>query len=173
EVAAALTELRALPGGADYRAAEVGELLATACANLAMQAEADADPATAGLYWACVLDQRPEDAQAAAGQRHADLYQRGLTALRAGQYPQAIAAWQELLSLAPGYADVAERLYRAYVTYGDTLCAQNTLPAIEEGRRQYGLARGLDPSRPEAAEGLRACQVPTPTATPTPTPLPG
>lgn len=172
EVAAALTELRTLPGGPDYRPAEVGALLATACANLALQAEAEADAATAGIYWACVLDQRPGDAEAAAGRQRADLYQRGLAALQAGQYPQAIAAWEELRNLAPGYADVAERLYLAYVAYGDTLCAEATVPAIEEGRRQYGLARGLEPARPEAAEGLRACQVPTPTATPTPEPTP-
>lgn len=184
EVLALLTQLRAADpegtqGGASYQPADVSALLATACANLARQAEAKADPAPAGAYWACVLEERPADAAALAGQRRADLYQRGQAALAAGQYPQAIAAWDELQRLAAGYADVADRLYLAYIAYGDALCARRTPADIEEGRRQYGLARGLDPARPEAAQGLRACQIPTLTPSPTPiptatpTPLPG
>lgn len=184
EVLALLTQLRAADpegtqGGASYQPADVSALLATACANLARQAEAKADPATAGAYWACILEEQPGDAEAVAGQRRADLYQRGQAALAAGQFPQAIAAWDELHRAAPDYADVADRLYLAYVAYGEALCATGEPDDISAGRKQYGLARGLAPTRPEAIEKLRTCQLPTPTPlptrppTPTPTPLPG
>lgn len=179
EVLALLTRLRSAQDGADYHAAEVSGLLATACANLAAQAEQAVDPVAAGAYWACVLQERPGDAEGAAGQRRADLYQRGLAALEAGQHVPAIAAWEELHRLMPNYADVADRLYLAYVAYGEALCATGEPGDIQEGRKQYGLARGLAPARPEAIEKLRACQLPTPTPLPTapptltPTPLPG
>jgi len=173
DVLALLTQLRAAEGGASYRPAEVSGLLATACTNLARQAEQKPDPVAAGAYWACVLQERPDDAAAIAGQRHADLYQRGQAALAAGRYPQAIAAWDELHRAAADYADVADRLYLAYIAYGEALCATGMPADIQEGRRQYGLARGLAPARPEAVEKLRACQLPTPTPLPTATPLPG
>lgn len=179
DVLALLTQLRAAEGGAGYRPAEVGALLVAACTNLARQAEQKPDPVAAGAYWACVLQERPDDAAAAAGQRHADLYQRGQAALAAGRYPQAIAAWGELYRAAADYADVADRLYLAYLAYGEALCATGLPAEIQEGRRQYGLARALDPARPEVIDKLRACQLPTPTPpptappTPTATPLPG
>lgn len=181
EVSALLTQLRAADpqgtrGGAGYQAAEVSDLLATACTNLARQAELAADPAAAGSGWACVLQERPDDAEATAGKGRADLYLAGQTALEAGQHAEAIAAWDELHRAAPAYADVADRLYRAHLAYGDALCASRTPADIQEGRKQYGLARALDPARQEVIEKLRACQLPTatplPTAPPTPTATP-
>ena len=126
------------------------------------------------------MQERPGDAEAAAGKQRADLYLAGQAALEARQYPEAIAAWDELQPR-------GARLRR---------CSRSPLPGvrgvrrspvrhaglrrdIQEGRKQYGLARGLAPTRPEAIEKLRACQLPTPTPlptappTPTPTPLPG
>lgn len=184
EALALLRQLRAADpegtqGGASYRPAEVSALLATACANLARQAEQAQDPAAAGAHWACVLQERPDDAEALAGKGRADLYLAGQAALDARRYPEAIAAWDELHRAAPDYADVADRLYLAYVAYGEALCATGEPGDISEGRKQYGLARGLAPARPEAIEKLRACQLPTPTPLPTrpptqtPTPLPG
>ncbi len=184
EVLALLKELRAADPegtrpGAGYRPAEVSALLATACANLARQAEQAQDPAAAGAHWSCALQERPDDGEAAAGKRRADLYLAGQATLDARRYPEAIAAWDELHRAAPDYADVADRLYLAYVAYGEALCATGEPGDIAEGRKQYGLARGLAPARPEAIEKLRACQLPTPTPlptvspTPTPTPLPG
>jgi len=184
EVLALLTQLRAADpqgtrGGASYQAGEVSDLLATACTNLARQAEQTANPAAAAGHWDCVLQERPGDADAATGKQRADLYLAGQAALEARQYPGAIAAWDELNRAAPDYADVADRLYLAYVAYGEALCATGEPGDISEGRKQYGLARGLAPARPEAIEKLRACQLPTPTPLPTapptstPTPLPG
>lgn len=184
EVLALLTQLRAAdPEGtrrrASYQPTEVSALLAAACTNLARQAEQAGDPAAAGTHWACVLQERPGDAEATAGKGRADLYLAGQAALEAGRHPEAIAAWDELHRVAPDYADVADRLYRAYLAYGDALCARRTPADIQEGRKQYGLARALDPARPEVIEKLRACQQPTATPLPTtpptstPTPLPG
>ncbi len=184
EVLSLLTQLRAADPegarrGAAYQPAEVSALLAAACINLARQAEQAADPAAASSHWACVLQERPGDSEATTGKQRADLYLAGQAALDAGQYSQAITAWEELHRAAAGYADVTDRLYQAYLAYGDALCATQAPADIEEGRKQYGLARGLAPTRPEAIEKLRACQPPTRTPTPTapptltPTPLPG
>ncbi len=184
EALALLRQLRAADPegtwrGASYQPAEVSALLATACANLARRAEQAQDAAAAGAHWACVLQERPDDAEALAGKGRADLYLAGQAALDARRYPEAIAAWDELHRAAPDYADVADHLYLAYVAYGEALCATGEPGDIAEGRKQYGLARGLAPVRPEAIEKLRACQLPTPTPlptrppTPTPTPLPG
>jgi len=177
EVLALLTQLRA--ADASFQPTEVSSLLAAACANLARQAEQKPDPAAASAHWACVLQERPGDPEAAASKQYADLYLAGQSALEARQYPQTIAAWDELHRTAADYADVADRLYLAYVAYGEALCATGTPADIQEGRKQYGLARGLAPTRPEVIEKLRACQLPTstppPTTLPTPTatPLPG
>ncbi|PKO22974.1 MAG: hypothetical protein CVU38_06580 [Chloroflexi bacterium HGW-Chloroflexi-1] len=168
---ALLTQLRA--ADASFQPAEVSSLLVAACTNLACQAEQAPDPAAASAHWACVLQERASDAEAAAGKQRADLYLRGGTALEAKQYPQAIAAWDELQRTSASYADVADRLYLAYIAYGDALCATRTPGDIQEGRKQYGLARALAPARPEAIEKLRACQPPTSTPPPTATPLPG
>lgn len=184
DVLALLTQLRAADpeGGlsdASYQPDEVSALLATACANLARQAEQAEDAAAASSHWACALQERPEDTEALAGKGRADLYLAGQADLDAKRYSDAIAAWDELRRVAPDYANVADRLYLAYVAYGEALCATGEPGDISEGRKQYGLARGLAPARPEAIEKLRACQLPTPTPlptvppTPTPTPLPG
>lgn len=184
EVVALLTQLRAADpegtrSGDNYQAAEISDLLVTACTNLARQAEQAVDVAAASSHWACVLQERPDDVAATAGKQHADLYLTGQAALGAGQHAESIAAWGELYRTAPNYADVADRLYQAYLAYGDALCARRTSDDIQEGRKQYGLARALNPARPEVIEKLRVCQPPTPnptltaTPTPTPTPLPG
>lgn len=178
EVPALLTQLRAADpagtqGGESYQAAEVSALLATACTNLARQAEQAPDPDVASTHWACVLQERPGDAEATAGKGRADLYLAGQAALVAGQYPQAIAAWDELQRTAAGYADVADRLYLAYVAYGEALCATGAPEDAQRGREQLELARSLTPERSEAAGKLAACQLPTPTSMPTATPLPG
>jgi hypothetical protein len=158
---------------ASFRSAEVSSMTVDACAHLALQAEQKPDPSAASAQWDCVLQERPGDAEATAGTQHAALFLRGQDALDAAQYPQAIAAWDELHRAAAGYAGVADRLYLAYVAYGDALCATKSAADIQEGRQQYGLARALAPARPEAIEKLRACQAPTPTPLPTATPLPG
>lgn len=184
DVLALLTQLRAVDPegkrrGASYQPAEVSTLLATACTNLARQVEKAGDVAAVSTHWACVLQERPGDAEATTGKQRADLYLAGQAALDAKRYSEAIAAWDELHRQAPDYADVADRLYLAYVAYGEALCATGEPDDISEGRKQYGLARGLAPARPEAIEKLRACQLPTPTPLPTrpptqtPTPLPG
>lgn len=177
EVWVLLTQLRAADpagtkGGARYKAADVSDLFATACTNLARQAEQAADVAAAGSRWACVLQERPADSEATAGKGRADLYLAGQVALDAGQYPEAIAAWEELQRTAPGYADVADRLYLARVAYGETLCAAGTPEEVQQGRAQLELANDLAPERPEAAERLAACLLPTPSPTPTATPPP-
>jgi tetratricopeptide (TPR) repeat protein len=171
DAVAAVAQLRAADAG--FRTAEVSELQADACAHLARQAERTPDPGAALVYWNCVLRERPDDAEAATGRLNADLYLQGQTAMAAGQYPQAIAAWDGVHRNAADYADAADRLYLAYVAYGDTLCATREAANIEEGRNQYGLARALAPARPEAAEKLLACQASTPTPTPLPGPLLG
>jgi len=171
DVAAITAEIRNTD--ATFRSEEVRQLRATACINLAQQAERASNPATSQKWWDCVLAERPEDSGARDGRRRAGAYLDGRTAWEAKDYAKAIAAWQPLASEMAGYADVVDRLYLAYIAFGDQLCARQSDENIQKAREQYSLARQLVPARPEALDKLRQCQLPTPTPPPTPTPLPG
>jgi len=170
-VAAITTNIRNTD--ATFRPEEVRQLQATACVNLAQQAEKTSDPAASQKWWDCVLGERPEDSTARDGRRRADAYLSGQTAWEVQDYAKAIATWHPLYGEAASYADLADHLYLAYVAYGDQLCARQGDENIQKAREQYNLARQLAPTRPEAIDKLRQCQPPTPTPSPTPTPLPG
>jgi hypothetical protein len=171
DVVTITTEIRATD--ASFRPEEVRQLRATACANLAQKTERVPDPASSQKWWDCVLVERPEDSAARDGRRRAEAYLSGRTAWEAKDYVKAIAAWQPLASEMAGYGDVVDRLYLAYIAFGDQLCALQGDENIQKAREQYSLARQLVPARPEALDKLRQCQLPTATPSPTPTPLPG
>ncbi len=176
EAASLLTQLRALD--AEYRADEVEPMLFHSLYEAGM-ALLEQDQLEEGIFY---LDRavalRPLDEEA--------LYQRNLAArymaamnLWGVDWEGTIEALKELYAIAPDYKDVYQRLYQAYVEYGDTLSEQGEMCPAEmaytEALRLYA-----DPqieARREAA--AQVCLVATPTAANgarpmlTPQPIPG
>ncbi len=158
-----------------FQVEDVQGLRATACGKLARQSEQEADVAGAQRWWGCVLEERPGDADAFDGYRRTRLYLDGLDAFKVQDFIGAIAAWKPLHAESGDYADVADKLYAAYLAYGDGLCAKS----VQDAQSQYDLARQLDPTRREADDRAQQCQAPvaspapSPRPTSSPTPLPG
>jgi tetratricopeptide (TPR) repeat protein len=79
---------------------------------------------------------KPERADVQRAKTLAERYMKGLSFWQA-DWGKAIEQFQNLYSLAPDYQDVQQRLYQAYVSYGDTLAEQGDwCPAAEK----YGAA---------------------------------
>ncbi|MBM4460152.1 MAG: zinc ribbon domain-containing protein [Chloroflexi bacterium] len=157
---------------AAFRSEDVRHLRATACTNLALQSEQMAEPTLSRDWWNCVLTERPDDPGALAGRRRADLYLQGGRALEAHEFENAIAAWKALYAEAPGYADLVDRLYEAYIGFGDALCTRRTPGEVQSAQEQYRAARAIAPERAVALDRLQACQLPTATLPPTATMIP-
>ncbi len=79
-----------------------------------------------------------------------------------GDWPSAIADLQLLRKIAPDSSSYRDKLYAAYIFYGQSLL--KTGDKVSAGR-QFENARDLDPNRGEAIAQLQAL---TPTATPAP-----
>lgn len=77
-------------------------------------------------------------------------------------WPSAIADLQLLRKTAPDSTSYRDKLYAAYIFYGQSLLKTGDKASAE---RQFENARDLDPSRGEAVAQLQAL---TPTATPAP-----
>lgn len=154
-----------------YSPAVVRDLRVTACTNLAQRAEEEQNLAAVQTWWACVIEENPDDAQAQTAHQRATSYLGGRAQFETQNLSGAIKTWQTLHRQDPEYADVGIQLYAAYLAYGDYLCAQQDVASVEAARTQYGLAQALDPLRSEAVERLANCLVPAPEPTPTWTPL--
>ncbi len=160
EALALVDGIRAADAG--FRANEVREARFTACFNLAWQSERADDMAEAQKYWGCALEEHPNDSEAQAGKRRADLYQEAQAASAAADYAQAVAIWQTLYDESPTNAEIAGKLYEAHLAYGEALCRSGEAGAKERGRVQYTAAQELAFDRPEAGEGLSRCPLPGP-----------
>ncbi len=80
----------------------------------------------------------------------------------------AIDLVEQILALEPDRADMTEKLYAAYVNYGDQLLAEGD---PDEAKAQFKQALEIKPDGPEAQVGLeRADAWAPPVATPTSTP---
>ncbi len=161
EAASLLTQLRSLD--AEYHADEVEEMLFRSLYNAGM-ALLDEDQLEEGIFY---LDRavalRPLDEEAA--------YQRNLAArylaamnLWGVDWEGTIEALKELYAIAPNYKDVYQRLYQAYVEYGDSLSEAGEMCPAEmaytEALRLYA-DQTVESKREQAAQ---VCLVATPTA---------
>jgi len=171
-----LTQLRALDP--DYEQDAVEEMLFTSLYN-AGTAFLDEDALEVGISY---LDQaialRPLDANA-VNQRN--LAARYLDALNywGVDWELCITRFEALYATNPGYKDVAQRVYRAYLAYADYFAAQGEMCPAE---MQYAQALRLyaDPNIDQKrADAAQVCLIATPTPldgmTPhlTPQPIPG
>ncbi|MGC9397406.1 MAG: hypothetical protein ACP5J4_21380 [Anaerolineae bacterium] len=171
-----LTQLRALDP--DYEPEEVEEMLFASLysAGIAFLEEEALEVGISYLDQAIAL--RPLDADA-VNQRN--LAARYLDAINywAVDWELCIERFEALYATNPGYKDVAQRVYRAYLAYADYFAAQGEMCPAE---MQYAQAQRLyaDPTIDQKrAEAAQICLVATPTplegTTPhlTPQPIPG
>ncbi len=158
--ASTLTQLRALDP--TYEQEQVEELLFTSLYSASMKL-LEEDQLEAGIFY---LDQavalRPLDAEAVQQRNLAARYLEAL-GYWGVDWEQCIAKFEALYSTNPGYRDVYERLYRAYVAYADYWMEQGEMCPAE---RNYAHALRLyadpavDQKRAQAAQG---CLIATPT----------
>jgi tetratricopeptide (TPR) repeat protein len=159
---ALITDLRQT--APDFEPTAVKSLRIAACTSLARAAEGATDVSAAQAWWACVIEEEPASTAGHQGQQNAQAYLAGQAALANQDLAGALAVWQTLFANRPDYADLKEKLYEAYLAYGDALCAQQDQ---QGGQAQFAAAQAVDASRPEADAHLAACQLP-----PTPTTVP-
>ena len=158
--ASTLTQLRALDS--TYEQEQVEELLFTSLYSASMKL-LEEDQLEAGIFY---LDQavalRPLDAEAVHQRNLAARYLEAL-GYWGVDWEQCITKFEALYSTNPGYRDVYQRLYRAYVAYADYWMEQGEMCPAE---RNYAHALRLyadpavDQKRDQAAQG---CLIATPT----------
>ncbi len=154
-----LTQLRALDP--EYEQAQVEEMLFTSLYNAGTH-YLEEDNLEVGISY---LDQaialRPLDADV-VNQRN--LAARYLDALNywGVDWELCIERFKALQAIAPDYKDVTQRIYRAYIAYGDSLVAQGeSCPA--EMQYSQALRMYTDPSlEDKRAEAAQVCLVATP-----------
>jgi len=145
---------------ASFQPDRVRDARFVACLNLGKLTEDAGSVVEAQHYWSCALEEHPIDDEARVGKRHADLYLEAQDALMSGDPGQAVVVWQTLYDEKSTYADVASRLYEAYITYGDAWCRGPDGESREAARVQYTMAQALAFERPEAGNALRRCALP-------------
>ena len=158
--ASTLTQLRALDSA--YEQEQVEELLFTSLYSASMKL-LDEDQLEAGIFY---LDQavalRPLDAEAVHQRNLAARYLEAL-GYWGVDWEQCIAKFEALYSTNPGYRDVYERLYRAYLAYADYWMEQGEMcPA--EINYAHALRLYADPEADEKhAQAAQGCLIATPT----------
>lgn len=158
--ASTLTQLRALDPA--YEQEQVEELLFTSLYHAGMKL-LDEDQLEAGIFY---LDQavalRPLDAEAVHQRNLAARYLEAL-GYWGVDWEQCIAKFEALYSTHPGYRDVYQRLYRAYVAYADYWGEQGEMcPA--ESNYAHALRLYADPAVDEKrAQAAQSCLIATPT----------
>ncbi len=156
-----LTQLRALDP--DYEQASVEELLFVSLYNAGTHYLGEDNLEVGISYLDQAIALRPLDADA-VNQRN--LAARYLDALNywGVDWELCIERLKALHALAPDYKDVTQRIYRAYIAYGDTLIAQGeSCPAemqYSQALRMFS-ASELEDKRADAAQ---TCLVATPVA---------
>lgn len=160
-----LQELQALDE--QFRVVEVKEMLYVSLTTLGLS-YVRGDRIEEGLF---LLEQaeeiRPLDDQAAGERYLATLYSTGQTYWNLN-WPVVIANFEAIYELAPNYRDISDRLWEAYIKYGDQLARQG---AQCDAAFQYEAALALrDDSivRDKHREAGTACANPTPLPTATP-----
>jgi tetratricopeptide (TPR) repeat protein len=156
-----LQELRALDPS--YHSGEVQQMLYDALVTLGLQ-YVRGDRLEEGII---LLDQaaaiRPLDDLAEGERLLATLYMTGRTYWDLN-WPIVIRNFEEIYLVAPNYQDVRDRLWQAYVAYGDQLMPQEGGPCQAVSQYQSALEMSADDEvnqKLEAAE--EACANPTPT----------
>ncbi len=154
-----LTQLRALDS--EYEQVKVEEMLFTSLYNAGTQYLAEDNLEVGISYLDQAIALRPLDADV-VNQRN--LAARYLDALNywGVDWELCIDRFEALQAIAPDYKDVTQRVYRAYIAYGDSLVARGeSCPAemqYSQALRMY-TAPDLEDKRAEAAQ---TCLVATP-----------
>ena len=161
EAASLLTQLRSLDP--EYQADEVEEMLFHSLYEAGM-ALLDEDQLEEGIFY---LDRavalRPLDEEAAYQRNLAARYLAALN-LWGVDWEGTIEALKELYALAPDYKDVYQRLYRAYVEYGDSLSEQGEMCPAEMAYTE-ALRLFADPQvESKREQAAQVCLVATPAA---------
>src|SRR5574341_417842 len=167
-------ELQALD--ATYREVEVKEMLYTSLTTLGL-VYIRGDRIEEGLFLLKQAEEiHPLDPQTAGERDLATLYSTGQTYWNLN-WPVVINNFEAIYVAAPNYRDVGDKLWQAYVTYGDQLAA---IGGYCDAADQYAgalLIENDEAVRSKQREAADACAQPTPirAATPTggPTPTPG
>jgi len=171
EAAATLERLRSLDPY--YKLEAVSHLLFEAYYRHGLQllAENRFEEAIRNFDWALELD--PDAKHVQEERQLASLY---LTALDSwgAHWERAIQSLMQVYQRRPDYKDVRERLWQAYVNYGDVYASHEDWC---NAAHQYAMAVKVRPdeeSEEKRIEAMRRCQMGTPTpsqASATPTPL--
>ena len=121
---AAVETLEALEkANPDYRRTQAGDLLFNAFVNLSAESDNAGRIQEALNYVDEALALRPDNAQLRQARTMASTYLDVLSVLGA-DWSRAINLLEELYTENPSYRDVEERLYGAYVSYGDQLAEE-------------------------------------------------
>ncbi len=165
-----LQELQAVK--ADYRADEVNTMLYQSLVTLGLQ-YVRGDRLEEGLLLLEQAEQlKPLDDQTAGERNLARLYLTG-RAYSGLNWAIAIKNFEAIYAIAPGYRDVKERLYMAYVTFADQLVV---LGGHCDAAALYGKAlqiKNKDEIKVKFDAATAQCANPTPVLTPgTPTTMP-
>ncbi|MCR4406483.1 MAG: tetratricopeptide repeat protein [Anaerolineae bacterium] len=134
EAVVKLDQLRSVDS--DFRREEVENMLFTALYKQGLYLVAENRLEEALRYFDRALEIRPEDQDTVTQRRLAALY---LTAISywGADWEKAIIGFTTLYNLDPEYLDTTERLYEAYVSYGDVLAHRYEWCAA---KRQYASA---------------------------------
>ena len=163
-----LEQLRTLK--ADYRTAEVNDLLYQACVNAGKAAIASGEIEIARERFDSALAIRNDDAEVKRQRDLAVLYLEGQQAV-GYNWQTAVQKFAALYQQDPNYDDVKKRLYDAHVEYGDRACKEG---AWALAQREYDGALALvndPPLAQKRAQAQTICKRPlTPTIVSTPTP---
>ena len=119
-----------------YQTDQVEELLFTALTNQGLQLVKEDRMEEALNFFDQALELRPDDVDVLAQRKMAALYLTGRSYWEA-DWASVIANFSELYSINPLYKDVRERLWEAYVSYGDMLAKEQDWCAAE---KQYAQA---------------------------------
>ncbi len=167
EAAAKLAQLHSLDPL--YKAQEVGTMLFSCYYSRGVELVDEDRLEEALRSFDKALEVRPGDPDALKQRKLASLYLTGLGYWKA-DWAKTVENFAELYQTQPDYKDAKQRLYEAYVNYGDYLAEQD---AWCSATRQYAGAMNIDPNQDivnKQAEAERICQTAPPApAVPTPT----
>jgi TolB protein len=169
EVIQRLTQLRDL--APDFENQKVSDLFHTAYFNLGRQLVREGQVNEGIRAFEQAVAERPGDPEASLEIDLASLYVSA-EATWGVDWPSTIDFLEQLYTLTPDYLDVANRLYQAYESYGDTLMTEDAWCLAE---LQYEQATLLEPGAAVQArwdEAAFLCRAPTPTPAPTVTATP-
>ncbi len=145
-----------------YRTGEVENLLFSAYYKNAMQLVDEGRLEEALRNFDKALEVRPDDPAVLEQRELVSLYLTGLGYWNA-DWNRTIKVFSELYQLEPGYKDVEQRLYEAYVSYGDYLGEQESWCSAESQYAEAMRIKRSDTLSQKQNDAAYLCQTATPT----------